>query len=242
MPGDIDQDELSRRDIVKLGTVGIATAFLTGSSQPVAADIQTRDDDIRAASVLTGAAADRPAPNSSFFDDKSQFTYLYHEDDGDTTHLITENDDAWQTLLTDSQWADTDSDLLLELAKFNGIEINSLRMNAGHGLFGLPDQHVNWESGKTNEEAARYQLQGTEKLEVYRLGTSLKGGGTNSNFTLEIRDVDAATTLASVTGGELKTGEPLGTSGAGNTIIVRFTTGSSSVDATPTCINSIVKA
>ena len=120
-------------------------------------------------------------------------------------------------------------------------EVVDLSITQGHGLLGLPNHHVNYASGLSNEEISRFTLASGDVLELWRLEASLKGGGTNSNVALEVYDLTNATSLGSVTAGSRAEGAdtPLGTSGAGATIVVRLSTGSSAVDLCATGITSV---
>lgn len=95
---------------------------------------------------------------------------------------------------------------------------------------GFPTHHINYASGLSNEEIIRWTVGSGESVEVYDLAPALKGGGTNSNVTVEVVDAGASTVLASTTAGSRVSGSPLGTSNAGNDVILRITTGSNAVD------------
>jgi len=98
---------------------------------------------------------------------------------------------------------------------------------ASLGGLGLPTHHIEYAGGLADEELARVQLEAGEQLAVYALGLELKGGGSDTNLTLDLYDADAGSVLASTTAGSLATGSPIGTSGSGATILIRLSTGSS---------------
>lgn len=112
----------------------------------------------------------------------------------------------------------------------------------GHGFLGLPNHHVSYESGLSNEEISRFTLTSGDVLQVWRLEAALKGGGSDSNVSVNIYDETNASQLASADAGSLVEGAstPIGTSGAGATITVRLSTGSSSVNLTNTGIVTVV--
>jgi hypothetical protein len=124
------------------------------------------------------------------------------------------------------------------LINWERLSGQALSITQGRGLLGLPNHHVNYASGLSNEEIARFTLPSGDSLEVWMLEAQLKGGGTNSNVTLDVYDAAAGTSLASVSGGARTSGgsSPLGTSSTGATITVRLSTGSSAVDL---CANGI---
>lgn len=123
------------------------------------------------------------------------------------------------------------------------IDTTQLRITQGRGILGLPNHHINYGKNLTNEEIARFSLSTADKLEVWRLEASLKGGGTNSNVTIDVYDSSDGRVLASVTGGGKKEGgsDPLGVSSAGATILVRVSTGSASIDLCATGQTAVVK-
>jgi len=126
--------------------------------------------------------------------------------------------------------------------EFGSVKAVDATITQGHGFLGLPNHHVNYESGLNNEEISRFSLAAGDVLEVWRLEAQLKTGGTNSNVTLGVYDVTNSTSLGSVTAGSRSDGgsSPLGTSGAGATILVRLSTGSSAVNLCNTGITSVV--
>ncbi|WP_363467846.1 hypothetical protein [Halogeometricum borinquense] len=50
----------------------------------------------------------------------------------------------------------------------------------------LPMHHTEYQSGLTDEEIVRVSLASDETLVVHRLGTSFKGGGTSSDFSIDV--------------------------------------------------------
>lgn len=80
---------------------------------------------------------------------------------------------------------------------------------------------VEWEDGLADEEVARIQLQAGEELVIERIEFQQKGGGSSTSADLDVRDVTAATTVGTQDlGGVTK---DAGTSGSGNTVIIRLT-------------------
>lgn len=84
----------------------------------------------------------------------------------------------------------------------------------------------------SNTEIYRLQLNSGESLEVSRLDLQLKGGGslsTPSDFHVEFYDVDNSSVIATDSAdGSPSTGNPIGTSESGNTVILRITNNSGS--------------
>lgn len=119
-----------------------------------------------------------------------------------------------------------------------------LDLTDGNGPIGLPNHHINYASGLTNTEVARFTLAAGEQLEVWRLEAALQGGGTDSNVSVNIYDASDSTVLQSVTAGSRVEGAsgPLATSTTGATILVRVSTGSAAVDLCATGITNVVEA
>lgn len=119
---------------------------------------------------------------------------------------------------------------------------NALRVEQGRGFLGLPTHHINYEAGLTTEEIARFTLDAGQTLELWRLEVQLKGGGTTTDFSVDVYDATNGTVLAStsskVTGGT----DPLASSGDGATILVRVTNNTGNAqDATISGITDIVQ-
>ncbi len=140
-----------------------------------------------------------------------------------------------------SPWTE-DSDGDIVPSDGQPVTVGEISVTSGHGLLDLPNHHINYGSGLSNEEIARFSLASGDVLELWRLESQLKGGGTNSNVTLDVYDATNGTVLGSVTAGNRSEGgsSPLGTSGAGATILVRLSTGSSSVDLCNSGLTSVV--
>lgn len=92
--------------------------------------------------------------------------------------------------------------------------------------------HTNWSDGLSNEEINRIVLQSGETLVVERIEFRQKGGGSSSSASIDVRDTSAGTTIGSQNlGGTTK--DP-GSSGTGNTVIVRVNNSTGSgIDAAP---------
>jgi len=135
-----------------------------------------------------------------------------------------------------SEWLE---DQLEEVAE---VGAENLRVLRGHGLLGLPFHHVRYGSGLSDEEIGRLTLDAGDILELWRLEAALKGGGTDGNVSLEVRDVTNSSTLGSVTAGSRVQGDssPIGTSGSGATVVVRLSTGSVEVDLCTTGLSAVI--
>lgn len=114
---------------------------------------------------------------------------------------------------------------------------DELRITGGNGFLGLPNHHVNYADGLSNEEISRFTLDAGQVLEVWRLEAKLKGGGTNGSLTVDVYDETNATVLASTTDKVTGDTSPIGTSGDGATIIVRVS--NSTGAAQDVCITGI---
>jgi len=95
------------------------------------------------------------------------------------------------------------------------------------GELGLPNHHIEYAGGLTDEEIARFTVPAGRKLQVFQLDLRLKGGGSDSNLSIEVFDSSASSSVASTTAGTLNTGSPIGESGDGATVLVCLSTGSS---------------
>lgn len=102
----------------------------------------------------------------------------------------------------------------------------------GVDSFSYDPGHTNWESGLSNEEVARIALQSGETLVVERIEFRQKGGGSSTSASIDVRDTTSATTIGSQElGGTTK---DAGSSGSGNTVIVRLNNSTGSgIDAAP---------
>lgn len=104
------------------------------------------------------------------------------------------------------------------------LQVNeSFRVHNGRGSFNLPEHHTNYADGLSSAEISRRSLASDEKFEVWMLDVTMKGGGSNSNFTVEIRDESDNSTLASTSDFAQGASTPLGTSAAGADVTVRVT-------------------
>ncbi|MFO7793892.1 MAG: hypothetical protein R6V35_02845 [Candidatus Nanohaloarchaea archaeon] len=61
--------------------------------------------------------------------------------------------------------------------------------------------HTAWSSGLSTEEVNRFGTNSTESVEIERLDVQVKGGGSNSNFEVEVYDAGSGTVLGSTTAG-----------------------------------------
>lgn len=77
-----------------------------------------------------------------------------------------------------------------------------------------------WGDGLDDEEVHRMNLQSGETFELYRIELRLKGGGTDSDVSLDVYDNDDDNVIDSVTAGNTSTSS--GTSGSGNLIQFRI--------------------
>lgn len=83
--------------------------------------------------------------------------------------------------------------------------------------------HTEWSTALDKEEIWHIELDSDERLVPYRLATNFKGGGSSSDFTLDIYDVDSGTVIASTDAGQHARGDPIGQSELGSTVIARLT-------------------
>lgn len=133
------------------------------------------------------------------------------------------------------------------LSVTNGITAGSIKpdeavITGGRGFLGLPNHHINYDTGLSNEEIARFTVDGGQKLELWRLETKIKGDGTNANISVDVYDASNATVLGSTSDKITGSTSPVGTSGDGATITVRVSNSTGSTQAICiTGITSIVK-
>lgn len=80
--------------------------------------------------------------------------------------------------------------------------------------------HSSWGNGLSNEEIHRIELQAGEEFEVARLELQQKGGGSSSNMSIDVYDVDNTTEVGSADLGSVSKNP--GTSGSGATILIRI--------------------
>jgi hypothetical protein len=107
----------------------------------------------------------------------------------------------------------------------NGVDTTQIATAAvtdtelGVDAFSYSPGMTEFEDGLSNEEIDRIVLQSGETLVVERIEFRQKGGGSSTSASIDVRDTTAATTVGSQNlGGTTK--DP-GSSGSGNTVIVR---------------------
>lgn len=89
--------------------------------------------------------------------------------------------------------------------------------------------HTSWGSGLSNEEVFRYTAPPGESLEVHSLSIEPKGGGSVSGLSIDVYDSTAGNIIASDSAdGSPTTGNPIGSSGSGNTVLIRLSNSSGS--------------
>ena len=86
-------DDVSRRQFMALGGTSLLTLGTGGTFQVS----QNNQENFRGVADLIGPAAERPAPDSAFFDNKSEYAYVY-EDYAGSRSYITDDDSNWQEL------------------------------------------------------------------------------------------------------------------------------------------------
>lgn len=128
-------------------------------------------------------------------------------------------------------------------ASLGNTTVNNLEVEDGRGYYSIAGHHTNYEAGLTNEEIARFGLGPNERIQIWRIGCQLDGGGTDSNIVLDAYDVSSGTQIGSTTAGSVNRGtsdNPLGESSNGSDVILRLTTGGSAVDVTITAMLNII--
>lgn len=101
--------------------------------------------------------------------------------------------------------------------------------SAADTLNPFPNHHSKYEGSLTNEEIHRMTLPTGVAMEIHELNPQLKGGGTDANVTVDVYDATNATVLASTTAGTPTRGSPISTSATEATVLLRISTGSTSV-------------
>lgn len=123
------------------------------------------------------------------------------------------------------------------------IETNDFIINRGRGPLPLEPHHTSYGPALSNSEIARIELQADEKLVVTRLQVELEGGGTDSNFNVDIYDDSEGTLIAETSSLNVAGSDPIGESSAGATVLVRVTNATGSAqDATITGMTFIREA
>lgn len=133
------------------------------------------------------------------------------------------------TNLTADEWNNMVSYVKSVINSFGSIVVDAFRVKYGRGPIQLGPWHTELSDGLSDEEVARIPIKSDENFEVWRLSIEKKGGGTDTQLSVDVFDEDRGQELASTY--NLKTGdeEPLGVSGDGGDILIRCTndTGSS---------------
>lgn len=84
--------------------------------------------------------------------------------------------------------------------------------------------YVEYQRDLNNEEILRMDLGEEEIMILQSMELNIKGGGTNANSSMEFYDDTAGASIASVNAGQKDSGDPLGQSSPGATVILRVTT------------------
>jgi len=140
----------------------------------------------------------------------------------DTSTNISDNGTQVLTDTTDINFSDN-----LDVVDDGDGSVTVTGSASGGEKVAMDTQMSLFEAGLTNQEIYRIALQSGETLEISRIEARQKGGGSDPDFTVRVRDTTAATTIGSQDlGGTTK--NP-GSSGTGNTVTVEVSnsTGSS---------------
>jgi len=90
-------DDLGRREFMQAGTISL-TALTSGSNLSLQQQDEPREEyDFSSAAHLIGPASARPTPGGSFFDNKTEYAYVYEDLNGQRA-LLTETDAQWRPL------------------------------------------------------------------------------------------------------------------------------------------------
>jgi hypothetical protein len=176
--------------------------------------------------TLTEVNNNADVPNADYADTAGDANTL---DGNDSSHFTTLTEVNNNADVPNADYADN-------AGAVDGNDSSDFVLRDG-GVLGLPSHHINYASGLSNEEITRITVESDEAVKVHALAPAVKGGGTNSNVTVDVYEPATSTTLASTTVGSKVSGSPLGSSSAGNDVIVRITTGSNAVDV---CITSAI--
>lgn len=87
--------------------------------------------------------------------------------------------------------------------------------------------HTEWTTALDSTEVWRLDCESNERLVVYRLETKFKGGGTDPDFNIDLYDVTTGSVIASTS--DVVTGDPVGMSDLGSTVIARLTNNTSGI-------------
>jgi len=128
-------------------------------------------------------------------------------------------------------------------SKRGEVLASDFRINRGRGPLPLEPHHTSYSTSLTQAEIARIKLSEDERMEVTRLQIEPDGGGTVSDFKIDIFDVDEGEVLVETENLAVAGREPLARSSSGTTILLRITNNSGSqVDATITGMTFIREA
>lgn len=113
------------------------------------------------------------------------------------------------------------------ITNLSDLHLDGVRFKSGTGVFPFPCHHTEYSSGLSQREIARVTLRSSEFLEVYRLETKFRGGGTDPDFSVELYDATNSEVLAS-TSDRTATSQSdgnsrLAASGSGATVLLRVT-------------------
>lgn len=93
----------------------------------------------------------------------------------------------------------------------------------GVGPMPMPWHTTEYADGLNNAEIGRVNLDTGHELEVWRLETRFRGGGTDPDFTVDVYDEDESAIIASTSSRQSGGDDPVGTSSEGATVLLRVT-------------------
>ncbi|MGK7294865.1 MAG: hypothetical protein ACNS61_03430 [Candidatus Wenzhouxiangella sp. M2_3B_020] len=92
-----DGPDLSRRQVLQASALGITGVTRGGQFQLDNPENPQQAYAFDAAEVLTGAATERPAPGSEFFENKTRYAYIYEDESGNRS-LLRDGESSWEAL------------------------------------------------------------------------------------------------------------------------------------------------
>jgi hypothetical protein len=143
--------DVSRRGFLATGVTLLALS--TTSSVDAMQQTDVSDEEFRAAPMLVGPADERPAPDSEFFSDKSQYAYLYRETETAELYVISDSDSVWGAAdewhfidIEGDVWGDSNGDGLVEPGSYDGVDVGIADINEARitnyrnesGTFSIP--------------------------------------------------------------------------------------------------------
>lgn len=172
---------------------------------------------------------DSSPPNESVYFNTDAGRLKYKDVDGNVIDPAEENFDVTASFVTTASESSLDNESIhanLTGADLHDPAVHDDAQHSYHDRFNFSQTHTLWEDGLASEEIYRYDLASGETFNLDRLEFQAKGGGSDTNASIEVVDEVDGTTLDSTTLGSFSKSGGDSTEGTLITIKLTNSTGS----------------